>query len=1248
MLQTTLINTTFTQSFLVNKCFLIFILLHITSSQTLIYSAFTTTTLSDFDNWNFLNISPTSIITQCDSEQIIGGYQRFAHQQAATKLLQLPPHYRMKISLTLYIIDTWDNGEFFKVFVDQLLVYNVEYTRFMGTQQVCGQGHFDSIHQISMELNHTGLTAFIYLTSNLNEDFLDESWGFKNFRLLLFLCPPECLACSSLDRDVDCITWTLVHSSYTELIFANFITDGWTIINGDQNKQQCMTIPTICGKGVCGQNTQLILNLQDLPAHSEMKVKLKYLRIGSWGWEDMFNTTVGGNVIWNSSLTSLPNYLYGICDLTSQDVFINIDMTFPHYAIDSTVIILNKLNGPFSDESFGARDIQILIKRTTICGDKVVDLQEECDDGNSFPFDGCFGCMFSCVDGCSVCQDMICLGCLQGWTYLEYEFRCEKQVNQEFSCNNYSIQCIDHCLQFNSGISQVCEDNYQLENNYCLQVDKMNLCQAQCQICIDNICYKCYPGQILILGNCQDICGDQISPYTLEECVCDLNCEECINNICYSCKSNLKLLDNECIGTCGDLVVQESEDCDDGNDIEFDGCFYCRYSCPIGCINCEKGKCLDLCLPGFYFMNKVCSPICGDSIIAGNEQCEDNNTQEYDGCYLCKFSCPLNCYECIDGTCFNCNIGFQLIENQCSNVCGDGLLSVEEQCDDGNQDSGDGCTKTCQVEIDWICDQGKYCTFVKYPQLMCGFIEQKNQYQYVRIKFSQGVQLLSDIVFQDAIELSIIDLNETDYNITIIEVQSAQYQVILDVEYILQIEIFTNQLQYPILTVKLNEQLYNDNLAPLVNTVDYFQLKQPNYITGQQVKIAQTVQLVSKVSFLSIYALSIILIILGNALSFWGILDALQQQSYLKFINVLYPQTLIIYFQSTEMISMQSLLDSFTNLSQKASLLSFPYIESYEKFLFYQVNANIAEGFRAEILVFLALLCLYISSLFLERVISILEMSPLLQRFPNFIRFLQSHQRKLNKKIKKFDRSLIQSTLLACSWDLIFMAMLEISSNHDFSYYRSYVRLAITFIILIIIFNLILQQMSAVINWKKQNLDQYWFQKQPFFLLIKKILIVSVLVFYQREQILQTLLMTLINGTYLIYVINMKTEKVFEIKIKNIIMEASLTLFTASTIVNWDILQRYFGYNFIIIIGWIQMFLLVGVLISYMFFELYDFIKLIKNKITKMIEKRNRKVKSNEEKQLQNQGNQLQKEIIQPQKTIFARVEFVYQIQIKN
>ena len=42
--------------------------------------------------------------------------------------------------------------------------------------------------------------------------------------------------------------------------------------------------------------------------------------------------------------------------------------------------------------------------------------------------------------------------------------------------------------------------------------------------------------------------------------------------------------------------------------------------------------------------------------------------------------------------------------------CGDGIIERAEGCDDGNTDSGDGCSASCQIEANWICpDEGKPC-----------------------------------------------------------------------------------------------------------------------------------------------------------------------------------------------------------------------------------------------------------------------------------------------------------------------------------------------------------------------------------------------------------------------------------------------------------------------------------------------------------------------------------------------------------
>ena len=44
-----------------------------------------------------------------------------------------------------------------------------------------------------------------------------------------------------------------------------------------------------------------------------------------------------------------------------------------------------------------------------------------------------------------------------------------------------------------------------------------------------------------------------------------------------------------------------------------------------------------------------------------------------------------------------------LERDECFPICGDGLLTRYETCDDRNPDSGDGCDSNCSVEIFYEC-----------------------------------------------------------------------------------------------------------------------------------------------------------------------------------------------------------------------------------------------------------------------------------------------------------------------------------------------------------------------------------------------------------------------------------------------------------------------------------------------------------------------------------------------------------------
>lgn len=39
----------------------------------------------------------------------------------------------------------------------------------------------------------------------------------------------------------------------------------------------------------------------------------------------------------------------------------------------------------------------------------------------------------------------------------------------------------------------------------------------------------------------------------------------------------------------------------------------------------------------------------------------------------------------------------------CVTKCGDGILTEDEECDDGNTTDGDGCNSSCKIEDGFIC-----------------------------------------------------------------------------------------------------------------------------------------------------------------------------------------------------------------------------------------------------------------------------------------------------------------------------------------------------------------------------------------------------------------------------------------------------------------------------------------------------------------------------------------------------------------
>jgi cysteine-rich repeat protein len=84
----------------------------------------------------------------------------------------------------------------------------------------------------------------------------------------------------------------------------------------------------------------------------------------------------------------------------------------------------------------------------------------------------------------------------------------------------------------------------------------------------------------------------------------------------------------------------------------------------------------------------MCAPVCGDGLVTGGEQCDDGGLSSGDGCSA----------TCTVEPGFSCMGAPSL----CQHICGDGLIVIGEVCDDGNAATGDGCAD-CGVEEGWHC-----------------------------------------------------------------------------------------------------------------------------------------------------------------------------------------------------------------------------------------------------------------------------------------------------------------------------------------------------------------------------------------------------------------------------------------------------------------------------------------------------------------------------------------------------------------
>ncbi|CAD8099843.1 unnamed protein product [Paramecium primaurelia] len=413
-------------------------------------------------------------------------------------------------------------------------------------------------------------------------------------------------------------------------------------------------------------------------------------------------------------------------------------------------------------------------------------------------------------------------------------------------------------------------------------------------------------------------------------------------------ESGFQILENICFPFCGDkLILEEYEDCDDGNEQTYDGCFQCKFKCIEDCNICEKGQCILKCQDGYEFVNNSCLSVCGDQIITKEENCDNGNLRLYNG---------QNCFDCSQGTCLECNYQNQLlISNQCKYQlnCGDGLLQESEDCDDGNYLAEDGC-KDCLIQQNWIC-----ITITRDTQSQCSFVQAPILQKFKRLTLIRNYNF----------EISNIEKKNWNSNLYIIKDVGSNVSF---GEFIISIEIQQLLEFRPVLKIIVNQTVSNIDDVILDVFEKSITLKYTKFLDEKQMDYSQNLKNLNKYMIFSLSGITGINLLFGSVDLFFEIMAISQFQQYLKYINQQYPQNMEIYFSVYDNYLASPGFHLFSS-----NFLVFQYQYCEGKFNAYNQNTNLIINLSSPILKFIIFLQVnsIISNYILYFVVSMAKMA---------------------------------------------------------------------------------------------------------------------------------------------------------------------------------------------------------------------------------------------------------------------------------
>ncbi|CAD8195626.1 unnamed protein product [Paramecium octaurelia] len=598
-----------------------------------ISSSFQGSTFSDADNWVVSGASPQ--FTDCMGTLLFGGYNAFGMRTSVTKIFTLPPHFKINLQFQFWKIDSWD-GETGFVFLDYQNAWQQILQGSQGTD-ICGTVRDDSREQsfnINANVPHSGPTAIVVITSNLNEGGDNESWGMRDFIISVERCPDGCQICLETDTVVKCQIWQIFFTSWTQLNTIEIQSDGWNTIPTTPDATYCGAVALFGGYQKTGVNTVISGSFLNIPEHAKIKIQFLWAKIDSWDYEWAF-MKLDGAVVWQQQFNYYWGYFWKICGDSHDDyrtIFTRIELDINHTSTQLEISFTTNLNESPDGESFGIRDFVLL--------------HSQCPQGNyntGVAETGCQQCYGSCYQ-CNGPNIDDCIDC--GDPNIYYK----QLVSGQCTCQDKTIESTQ-----NDG-STICQP-----------------CHSRCEKCsqpLDNTsnqyCTMCIAGQNRDVND-QFICAckegygeDGISDVCFK---CHYTCENCNGPLASNCttcsSSSFRYLTSDYQCLCKNSYIDSGT-----NDM------VCKYNCHYSCSSCVLSA-EDQC---------TSCPVSRQPDKAGTTfkcACKDSNYYS-DGksleCQACHFTCK-TCNGSLESNCLTCNLTYrQYSMFKC--ICPDGYFDI--------------------------------------------------------------------------------------------------------------------------------------------------------------------------------------------------------------------------------------------------------------------------------------------------------------------------------------------------------------------------------------------------------------------------------------------------------------------------------------------------------------------------------------------------------------------------------------------